>query len=1355
MTADQPVPDTPSTVGGRYRVLGELGRGNMGRVLRVSHLHTGETLAMKVLFVDRGDSAGVVDRFRREARSLGQIRSEHVVRVVDADIAPELGGAPYIVTELLEGEDLAHHLRRRGRLDPNAVVQLLHQVSLGLARVHEAGLVHRDLKPGNIFLHHHQDRVVVKLLDFGLVKVAADDDQDAVTHAGVIIGTPHFMSPEQVTGPADGIGRATDIWSVGILAFHLLTGRSYWNLREMPRGVFDIATAPLRPPSVIDPSLSMSFDAWFQRSCARNPAARWPDAVAQAQALAQALGEPPPDRRGDHGNALGTLTLSAGGVLTGPVTASAGGSVAGSGTPRTVPQGAIVGRQRRQVTVLVYRLVHTGGTAASMDPEEFEALEQRVYAALDEVLGDSARSASRLVQGGRLVFFGYPVAYGSDARRAVEAAQRLVATVAEWNTRLQAEGAGGLQVRVGVHTGVVLTGPAPDSRGAADVVGPALAVATDLEHDAAPGRILASEATWRLLGGRFEVRDAGEGRVEIVGASGSGEVAASGPAMVGRHLELGLLLSCLEAARGGEGQTVLVTGEVGIGKSRLLRALRDSPECAEVEWLECQCSPYFQNTPFHPLVGLVRGLFARALGHALPATLDRTASTALGEALGLDGGAVHNLASLASLSEADPSSIERLSPLMRRERTVHAIVALLHGRAAVAPVVLAVEDLHWADPSTLELLDELSVLRTAPLLTVLTARPDFSPTWRSPAAITPIQLRRLARPDVALLMAAVAARPLPPEFAEVVERATSGVPLFVEELTRLVSADDGASIRTVTASAVPTMLSEALLARLDRLGPARACAELAAVIGTEFTADDLAAAGAEGSPGHHLAELVRAGVLHTRGMPPRSSYVFPHALLRDAAYASLPTDARRAMHLRVARAMSDERRQSRPEVVAHHFAEGGLAVDAARLLQGAGQDALARSANAEARGHFERAIALVESPDPRRSGRPPVDPSLLITLRTLNGMAWVVSRGYAVPEAEANIAEAMARVRDLGDAETPALVPALWAQWLFVQVRGRPLEALEQSGRLLRLAERSGDQGVAMLGHLAEGTTRFGIGEFDEATRHLDLGLARYDAGAHASYRFIYGQDPWMLGTVFKAWMAWCVGQPDTAAAMAVKAVEHAQRLKHPNSIGFALAVAAIVHQYRGDFEALAATAQSLMTLSNEQGWMHWLGHARLWSSAAEVLRGEVAPGVAGMREARAFADQAGERSGTAHYDAVLIDGLCRIAAYDEAEARLAAANAELYERAFEPELLELEARVALGRGEHARARGLLSSAFATAANRKSLSHQLRAALALVRLPASAGTADDRARLASVVDAFTEGLETADLRAARAALDAV
>jgi serine/threonine protein kinase/tetratricopeptide (TPR) repeat protein len=1315
--------DIPATIGSRYRVLGEIGRGGMGRVLKVEHLHTGEILAMRVLWAHRSGAPDMVERFRREARSLAQVRGDHVVRVIDADVAVELGDAPYLVTELLDGEDLNSYLKRRDKLEPAEVSHLLRQLALGLARVHRAGLVHRDLKPGNIFLHRQEGRSVVKLLDFGLVKPAASDADEAelsLTRDGQVVGTPQFMSPEQVHGQATG--PASDMWAVGILAYLLLTGRPYWDLRQMPRGVFDVGSAPLQPPSSKagaerEACLTMAFDAWFMRSCALNPAARWPDPVTQWRELAAALGYPASPASSQTGPITGSEPETVTMVSHATEFATAGGS----------------SRQRRQVTVLFYRFVHSGSAAAEMDPENFEALEMRMHSALDQALGDLRLTSTYLGQGGRFVFFGYPMAYGQDARRAVEAALRLTALARSLNQQAVAEGARGLNVRVGVHTGLALAGPS-GIPGGPEVIGSALGIAADLEHEAEAGQILVSETTWQLLGGRFRGEPAGKGHYAALGVQeDSQSTVSAGSAMLGRDAELALLLSCLEEARTGESQMVLISGEVGIGKSRLVNAVREDPGAEGVEWLECSCSPYFQRTPFHPLIDLLRALIQK-------------------RELELDEESRQFFELLFSGGEGP--QVERLSPAFRRERTIDALIAVLHRRAAATPSVLVVEDLHWADPSTVEFLDRLSVLRSAPLLTLLTTRLNFSPSWSSPAAITPLQLRRLPQAQAAQMIAQISKTALPADVVELVAKTTEGIPLFIEELTRLVAQSPAAAAGTAFGS-VPTTLSEALNARLDRLGPARVVAEQAAVIGAEFSLDDLRIlTNDEAGLQAQVRELVRGKIFQPRGLPPHATYAFQHALVRAAAYGSLPREARREMHARLASAMVE--RKAEPEILVHHFEEGGMPAEAAAWSLRAGQAALERSANAEARAHFERGIDLLQKHRAKAPEQAPAVAILEITLWTLKGMAWVVSRGYAVPEAEAAFAAAMDRVRALKLDETAELTPALWAHWIFMLVRGRFGEAEEQGRRLMRLAVRCGDSGVAMLAHLAMGTTLHGTGHFEEALQHLNEGIARYDPAAHGAYRFIYGQDPWMFGSVFKAWSLWCRGFPDSAAKVVDEALAHAQRLRHPNSLGFALALSAIIHHYRGDTEAVERASEALMDLSMEQGWIHWLGHAKLWKGAVQVSRGNLTEGVAGVREARNFAEQGGERSGATHYNTVMIDALCRAGQIDEAAEWIEKTKQSMRaagEDAFEADLLRMEGEVARLRGDASAARALFAQALESASSKGARSYRLRAALSMARLEREQASPDHpaaRARLLEILGEFTEGFETADLRAARA-----
>lgn len=1335
-TIDGRQTDLPAVLSGRYRVLGEIGRGSMGRVLRVEHLHTGEPLALKLILDHRGMDPATTARFRREMRASASIRSEHVVRVTDAGFAPELDGAPFLVMELLRGETLASFAARRGPLPREEVVTLLRQVARGLEKVHLAGLVHRDLKPQNIFLHEQDDRVVVKLLDFGLVKPLARDADATLTHAGVVLGTPLYMSPEQAWGDPAEVGPAADIWSVGLVAFELLTGRRYWQVDRVQRLLLEIERGAQIPPSAFAPALPPTFDAWFLRSCHRDPEARWPSAEVQWRALADALGvqptaTPPPSAPRELGTAP-TLTA------------------AGPAEPE-------LHRQRRQVTVLSYEMVPAAAPATETDPEDYAVVEARYRAELDAALGDLGEGPGSPTPGGRFVVFGYPHAYGDDARRAVETGLKLVQVARELDAACREEGRPGFRLRVGIHTGVVLVTPAEGRP--SDLSGPVFATATELGRRARTDEVRVSADTWRLVRRHF--------RFEPVDTGGEGPDAfrvlepdeeraeADGAAlpMVGRNAELEVLLSCWEEVREGSPRIVLVTGEAGIGKSRLVRAFREALGASPFEWLECACSPYFRRSAFHPLVPLLRAM-ARSRGDArLPS----------GEA-GADwieaGGLVPAGAPPSGARGAGPPSTapdpDQLSPLRRRQIMLEGMLALLRSRADAAPVCLVVEDLHWADPSTLELIDRLATTASGSILTILTARTGFRFDWTTPTAVIPLQLRRVSSAQAAQLVAAIdTGRSIPPEVLDRLVKRTAGIPLYVEEFTRLLLESEADAAQCLESSsdgaATPMTLRDSLNARLDLVGDARWVAQLAAVLGQQFDWNDLCAlwTGRVADLEARLDRLVRNGLVRPVGPTDRKAFVFHHGLLRDAAYESLPRDLRRALHGRAAEALAarSHPEQAHPELLAHHLAEAGRHREAAERLLEAWEAALHLSANAEALAHLQRAIDLL-GPSPAT----PEERKLAIRLRTLEGMAWVVSRGYGVPEVESAFARAMEQVRALGTDDAFELLPALWGQWMFALVRGRFVDALSHGERLLRHAERVGDAGAALLAHLALGTSLMGRGRLEEARERLEAALRLYDPEAHAAFRFLYGQDPAMFGKVFLAWVRWMQGWPDHAAQTADAAVEHALGLRHPNSLGFALAISALVHQARGEPRLVAERAARLLALSTEQGWVQWLGHARLWEGAALAAEGRLEEGIARMREGRGLAATAGERSGSSHYDALLVDALCRAGLLDEAQARIAEIRAfieEGGERAFEAEVDRLDGEIARLRGDRASAVDLFERARAKAAANGARAYELRAATSLAGLDPERG----RAVLRDVYETFTEGLDTADLRAARRALE--
>ncbi|RYE87284.1 MAG: hypothetical protein EOO75_14680, partial [Myxococcales bacterium] len=500
--------------------------------------------------------------------------------------------------------------------------------------------------------------------------------------------------------------------------------------------------------------------------------------------------------------------------------------------------------------------------------------------------------------------------------------------------------------------------------------------------------------------------------------------------------------SLLRETLAGRARMLLVVGEPGIGKSRLVQAQRDSAAASGIAWVEAHCSPYFRRTAYHPFSQILAPLLG--LGPTA-APLDHAALAAAAARLALPAEAVTLLEVLLGLPPSDPALIGRLSPQLRRQMTMDTVRQLIEVSSGRQPLCLVIEDIHWADPSTLELLDRLAQVPDASLLTVLTSRPEIEASWRVPGAATVLRLPRLSPAETRQLLLHAAGSPeaLPEAvLAELVQR-TDGVPLFVEEMGRLLArrrlaspGSDAASLLASLVSAAPS-LRDSLTARLDRLGEARALVELAAVLGNDFARDDLRELA--GSPGFdaRLQGLLDEGIVQPRGLP--GVLAFRHALLRDAAYEALGRDERRHAHGRAAAVLA-ARGGARPELLAHHLAEAGQLIPASALLIQAGQDALERAANAEAVAHFRRGAEVLAPAMPA-----PGAVGLMITHHTLEGFAWVVQRGYAVPEVESAFGRAGELLAAVGPEPPAELLPALWGQWVLTLVRGRFADAEARS----------------------------------------------------------------------------------------------------------------------------------------------------------------------------------------------------------------------------------------------------------------------------------------------------------------------
>src|SRR6266403_661057 len=930
---------------GGYEILAELGSGSFGRVYKARQLSTGQAVAIKILRFwgddTRADVSNQSERFRREMRLGAGLSHPNIVRLFDSGETE--AGRLYAVFEYVPGATLKEVLAREGGLGWGETVHLMTQVLDALSCAHACGVIHRDLKPENIMVTKTGARRNALVLDFGLgglSREARDWTLPRLTATCELMGTPCYAAPEQLRGEASS--PRSDLYSWGLVFLECLTG----DPAIAGGSVQEIVLKQLGPDPVPIPA------------CVRDRRLR---------RLLQAVTAKQVERR--------DVTIAALFHALGAVEPELPAATAGE----RLPEG-----ERRQLTVVSCGLTVTTPDAAPPDLEELDQLLHAQHALWAQLAARGGGVVAAAGGGSVLLAFGYPQAREDDARRAARTALRIAGEVERAQAQLAAERGLRLEVRIGIHTGLVIVHEQrPGLHGEAlDLVGVTPQVATRLQELAQPGEILASQDTQRLIRGALSVEPAGEHRLpelsralpvfrvsgELRPHAGLGSIPlVRETPLVGRRPQLEQLLDAWRRMQAGRGGAVLVTGEPGIGKSRLVRELhRRVP--ADI-WFEARCVAEQQDSPLRPVADMIA-----ALGEPLESMLRRR---------GLDP--AETLAPLATALSLplDPRwPRPQLTPEREKELAFDALLRLLIRRAADRPVVVAFEDLHWADPTTLALLSlivrevgsgDLAGAESPRVLVVATARPEFTPPW--PAGdVVPIVLARLGRDEVETLVNAglASGRPLPRAVIEEVIRRTDGVPLFVGEVTRVllergVAAGDadGAALDIANLD-IPGTLRDLLAARLDALSPsARATAQLAAVLGREFHGDMLRAAVTEDEAilREDLRELLAAGIVYHRRSAPSESYVFRHALVREAAYESMMRSARQKLHLRAATTLRErfpEVERSQPDLLALHFEHGGDPERAVVYWNRAGDRTMVRGAYVEAIRLFERGLALLE-----------------------------------------------------------------------------------------------------------------------------------------------------------------------------------------------------------------------------------------------------------------------------------------------------------------------------------------------------------------------------------------------------------
>ncbi|MEA2558630.1 MAG: hypothetical protein QOH06_134 [Acidobacteriota bacterium] len=890
--------------------------------------------------------------------------------------------------------------------------------------------------------------------------------------------------------------------------------------------------------------------------------------------------------------------------------------------------------ERRQVTVLFCDIVESMALSERLDPEDLREILLGYQRAANQVVERFGGHTAQHLGDGLLVYFGYPVAHEGDPRRAVHTGLGIVDAIHELNDSLERDWRVRLAVRVGIHTGAVVAGEI----GSGEVrerlaLGQVPNVAARLQSLAEPGTVVVSGTTWSFIQGFFNAQPLGPQSLKGIarpvevhrvleesGVRNAFELAmARGLSpMVGRQDELSVLLGALEQVREGRGRVVQVVGEAGLGKSRLIHLLR-TRAAGDLRWLVCRCSPFLQQSPFAPVADLLQGAFHLQPGE-LPASQLRGMAEGLAS-LGLPSEeSLPLLAPLLGISVEEQEGFLGLTAQRRKEKTLEALRALLSALAEREPVIFAVEDLHWIDPSTLELLESLvrNGLRDR-ILVLLTFRPVFTPPWGAGGFVAQVKLDRLQDREVEVLAQGVSGGTLPREVLRQIVSKTDGVPLFVEELTKMVlgsgllrQAEESFELTgPIAPLAIPATLQDSLMARLDRLSSIREVVQVASVLGREFTWEMIRATCALPAMvlQRELEQLVDEELLYQQGTPPGATYMFKHALIQDAAYESLLKSARQQHHLRIAQIFEErfpEVARKRPELIARHYTEGAAADRAVPLWLHAGRHAVAHSAFHEAIAHLERGISLLGAlPDGNDRDR------LELSLRTLLGSALIATRGYTHSPLEGLYVRAQELCSVSG--EDLQLFWVLRGLWIFRLVRVELAQALDLGRRMMEIAEAREAPPLLFEAHLTLALSHFYLGELGDALAHLESGIALDSPDRDRSATFATGQDVAVTTVSMSALVLWQTGRFSQAVQRSSTAIEMARAIGHPYSLADALSSATRLHYLLRDPEAVEPMAADLLALSEEKGFQHIASYGYAYLGWAYVVGGDPARREAGF----------------------------------------------------------------------------------------------------------------------------------------------
>ncbi len=1318
----------------RYEILSLIGEGGFGQVYRARHRATNQEVAIKLLKAAHLEDPHHVARFQRELQLCAKLYHPHIVRLIDSGLAAD--NQLYSVFEYVPGQTLAEVVTQ-GPMEVLEAAHLMMQVLDALGAAHKLGIIHRDLKPQNIMVTTTGVRRNALVLDFGLGTLpqeARKADIAPLTRSTEVLGTPAYCAPEQLR--SEQVTERTDLYAWGLIFLECLTGQRVITGATLQ----EVLYKQLKP----DP---IPFPEWLEQH-------------RLGPLLRKATQKDPEARAVTAQGLLLELEACVREGLPGTASRLGPGTAAGQGVTETLI--TRVGAERRQLTAVCVGLT-LAGLEEREDVEEADQLHRSLYAALTEIARRSDAHVGGVQAEQMLAFVGYPTAREDDARRAARMALEMVAEMERRGAELAEKQGVSLEIRVGIHTGLVISQGTRANSGVelSALVGPVPSMAARLGALATPSVILVSPQTAKLLRESFELVPAKEARVgswPMQSFQLGGELRTSVPGqttpLFGRLWESELLRQRWRQVQAGLGQAILISGEPGIGKSRLAQELAQEARDTPHTFLECRCAPEWRNSTLRPFVdllermmGLERGATAEQCIAALEALLSQYGFV-LAETLPL-------FASLLSLKDTSGRyPLQAMSPQRQKEETFQAVLGLLFEMAEQKPVLLVVEDLHWADPTTLELLSGLvKEVAGARLYAVLTARSEFIPSWPSTQALQ-VQLGRLERPQVEEMVRRLTREaPLPSEVVErMVERA-DGVPLFIEELTRMVAESlprRGDTPRQAGALEIPSTLRDLLMARLDRLGSARSTAQLASALGREFSHELLVAASEsdEAVLKKDLEALVAADLVHRRRGARSSGYAFKHALIRDTAYEAMPKPMRRQMHARIAAALESrfpELVQQRPDLLARHHAAAEQKQEALGYAFKAAVAALMRSAYHEAFAHAIEALGWLDViPDERERAKLELELNGVIT------PALMSTRGWTDDAVKARVERSQVLIDLLGD--TPHVVPTLWSLASYHQLRAQHPKARVLAERLVSMEGLKQDVShQAMVLPLLAECFRM-EGRFVEARECATRALALQDSSTPRVLS-MFAMEPRTHAMACLGFVQWYLGFPDAGLRAMESALARARELNHLSTLAITSIMTLVIYHLREDLPRFDALSVQLLELTARQRLVSQGAYARF-------LRCWAMRDLEGMQRGLDLLDEQGSAlawpfyaSMAAEVEAALGHHGLALQKLEEGmrRARISGEDESILDLLYRQGnvLLSKEPDSPLGEAR-------LREAISLAHERSARMVELRAAVPLCRLLLRRGQrAEARELLVPLYGWFTEGFDTPDLQQARALIEEI